>query len=138
MLTGHGVTALEGTRQEHRPKRRKDSLDDPDGAASLDSPTADPIESTLAGISIAGPIDEGLGVNLAAPLFAVTAGDAGITLGSNSRFAVSIGTSPGQCPPPPGAPSDARAYWTRGGVGPDMRNHCHPRSERSARVAGPG
>lgn len=87
----------------------EDFLDDPDGAGPLDSPTADAIESALAGISITGPIGEGLGVNLEAPLFAVTEDNVGITLGSNSRFTVSIGGGPGQCLPPPGAPNLTRS-----------------------------
>lgn len=87
----------------------EDFLDDPDGSGPLDSPTADAIEAALAGISITGPIGEGLGVNLDAPLFAVNEDDAGITLGSDSRFTVSIGGGPGQCIPPPGAPNLTRS-----------------------------
>jgi len=87
----------------------EDFLDDPDGAGPQDSPTADAIEEALAGVQITGPIGEGLGVNLDAPLFAVNEDNAGITLGSNSRFTVSIGGGPGQCIPPVGAPNLTRS-----------------------------
>jgi cysteine-rich repeat protein len=87
----------------------EDFLDDPDGGGPLDSPTADAIEAALAGISITGPIGEGLGVDLDAPLFAVNEDNAGITLGSDSRFTVSVGGGPGQCLPPAGAPNLARS-----------------------------
>jgi cysteine-rich repeat protein len=80
-------------------------LTDPDGTGPLDSPTADAIESALAGISITGPVGQGLGVQLEAPLFAVTENNTGITFGSDSRFTVSVGSGPGQCQPPAGAPN---------------------------------
>jgi cysteine-rich repeat protein len=84
-------------------------LNDPDGSGPLDSPTADAIETALAGVSITGPIGEGLGVHLDAPLFAVTEDNDGVTLGSDSRFTVSIGGGPGQCIPPVGAPNLTRS-----------------------------
>jgi cysteine-rich repeat protein len=87
----------------------RDFLDDPDGSGPADSPTAGAIEAALAGISITGPIGEGLGAQLDAPLFAIPEDPAGLTLGSNSRFTISIGTGPGQCIPPPGAPALARS-----------------------------
>jgi cysteine-rich repeat protein len=87
-------------------------LADPDGAGPLDSPTADAIEQALAGIQITGPISEGLGMNLDAPLFEVSEDDVGITLGCDSRFTTEIGTGPGQCVPPPGAPNLTRSYAT--------------------------
>jgi cysteine-rich repeat protein len=80
-------------------------LTDPDGAGPLDGKIADAIETALAGISISGPIGAGLGVMLETPLFAVTEDNNGITLGSNERVTVSIGGGPGQCIPPPEAPS---------------------------------
>jgi cysteine-rich repeat protein len=80
-------------------------LSDPDGSGPLDSPTADAIEAALAGISIAGPVGQGLGVQLDAPLFQIAEDNAGITFGSDSRFTVSVGTGPGQCQPPSGAPN---------------------------------
>jgi hypothetical protein len=83
----------------------RDFLSDPDGAGPLDSPTANAIEAALAGISIAGPVGEGLGVQLETPLFAVTENTTGITFGSDSRFTVSVGSGPGQCQPPAGAPN---------------------------------
>lgn len=85
-------------------------LSDPDGAGPQDSPIAAAIQSTLAGISISGPVGQGLGLMFESPLFEVAEDNAGITLGSNSRFRVSIGTGPGQCFPPPGAPDLTASY----------------------------
>src|SRR5690606_21995327 len=70
-----------------------------------DGPIADAIETALAGISITGPIGEGLGVLLETPLHAVDEDNVGITLNSNSRITSQIGTDPGQCQPPLGAPN---------------------------------
>jgi hypothetical protein len=50
-------------------------------------------------------VGEGLGVQFDAPLFAVAEDVNGITFGSDSRFTVSVGTGPGQCQPPAGAPN---------------------------------
>lgn len=83
----------------------RDFLNDPDGAGPLDGPIADAIETALAGISITGPIGEGLGVLLETPLHAVDEDNVGITLNSNSRITSQIGTDPGQCQPPLGAPN---------------------------------
>ena len=83
----------------------RDFLSDPDGAGPLDSPIADAIEDALGGVSISGPIGEGLGVQFQTPLFAVNEDNAGITLGSNSRITSQAGAGPGQCLPPPGAPN---------------------------------
>ena len=88
----------------------KSFLDDPDGSGPQDSPIAAAIEDVLAGISITGPVGEGLGLQLESPLFGVTVDNAGITLGSNSRFTVSVGTGPGQCVPPFGAPDFTHSY----------------------------
>lgn len=88
----------------------KGFLDDPDGAGPQDSPIAAAIEEVLAGISITGPVGEGLGLMLESPLFAVTEDNAGITFGSSAKFTVSIGTGPGQCMPPLGAPVLPRSY----------------------------
>ena len=85
-------------------------LSDPDGAGPADSPIADAIETTLAGISISGAVGEGVGLMFESPMFAITEDNSGFTLGSNSRFQVSIGTGPGQCIPPPGAPNLTRSY----------------------------
>lgn len=85
-------------------------IDDPDGAGPEDSPLADAIESALAGISISGAVGSGLGLQLDAPLFAVDEDATGITLGADSRFGVSVGTDPGQCVPPPGAPNLTASY----------------------------
>lgn len=78
-------------------------LGDPDGGGPQDSPIAEAIEVALAGIEITGPIGQGLGVMVAAPLFAVTEDVTGFTLGSDSSFTTEIGAGPGQCLPPPGA-----------------------------------
>ena len=88
-----------------------DFLADPDGAGPLDSPTAEAIETALAGVEITGPIGAGLGVMLEAPLFTVAEDVVGITLGSDSSFTTEVGTGPGQCVPPPGAP-DLTASFT--------------------------
>lgn len=88
----------------------QDFLDDPDGAGPLDAPVADAIEVALADISISGPIGEALQVNFEAPLFAVTEDNAGVTLGSDTRITSSVGTGPGQCQPPIGAPDLTASY----------------------------
>ena len=85
-------------------------IGDPDGAGPLDSPIAQGIEDVLAGISITGPVGAGVGLQLDAPLFAVDEDNDGITLGSDSRFTVSVGTGPGQCIPPAGAPDFTASY----------------------------
>ena len=90
----------------------RDFLGDPDGAGAQDSPIADAIESTLAGVSISGAVGAGLGLNLDAPLFDVTEDTDGVTLGADSRFSVSVGSGPGQCLPPAGAPDFAASYAT--------------------------
>ena len=79
-------------------------LDDPDGSGPLDSPIAEAIEVVLAGISVSGPVGEGVGLQLDAPMFTIAEDNAGITFGAHSRFTKSIGTGPGQCLPPAGAP----------------------------------
>jgi hypothetical protein len=61
-------------------------------------------------VSIAGAIGSGLGVQLAAPLFAITEDPVGLTLGAHSSFTVSVGNGPGQCIPPPGAPNLLASY----------------------------
>jgi len=79
-------------------------LADPDGSGPADAPIADGIETALAGIQIAGPIGQGLGVLLEAPLFTVDEDVDGITLGSDGRITADFGTGLGQCTPPPDAP----------------------------------
>lgn len=102
----------------------RDFLSDPDGAGPQDSPTADAIETALGGVSISGPIGEGLGVNFQTPLFAVNEDTVGITLGSNSRITAAAGPGPGQCLPPAGAPNLAASlafnepFPTYGGTTP--------------------
>jgi len=61
-------------------------LADPAGAA--DAPIAEAVEQALAGISIAGPIGQGIGVDFEAPLFAVDEDVSGLTLGASSRMTV--------------------------------------------------
>lgn len=80
-------------------------LDDPDGSGPLDSPIAGAMEVVLAGISISGPVGEGVGLDFHAPMFTIAEDNAGITIGAHSRFTTSVGTGPGQCLPPPGAPT---------------------------------
>jgi cysteine-rich repeat protein len=85
-------------------------VNDPDGGGPQDSPIADGIESALEGISISGPIGEGVGLMFESPLFTVAEDNNGITFGSNSRFQVSVGSGPGQCIPPSGAPNFTASY----------------------------
>jgi cysteine-rich repeat protein len=85
-------------------------LSDPDGAGPQDSPIADGMESALSGISISGAIGTGIGLMLDSPLFEVAEDNSGITLGADARFTVSIGSGPGQCIPPPGAPNLTASY----------------------------
>ena len=79
-------------------------LADPDGSGPADAPIAEGIETALQGIQIAGPIGQGLGVLLDAPLFAVDEDSAGLTLGSDARMQAQFGTGVGECQPPPDAP----------------------------------
>ncbi len=85
-------------------------LEDPDGSGPLDSPIAAGIQDTLAGISISGPVGEGVGLQLDAPLVAVPEDNLGLTLEADARFLVSIGAGAGQCLPPVGAPDLAASY----------------------------
>ena len=80
----------------------QDYLADPDGIGPQDGPVADAIETALAGISIAGPIGEAIGVSLEAPLFDVVEDPAGITLGSDARITALM--------PTPGAPDLTASY----------------------------
>jgi hypothetical protein len=63
----------------------EDFLADPDGGGPADSPVADAVEVALAGIEIAGPIGQAIGVNLEAPLSGVLEDPSGITLDSDAR-----------------------------------------------------
>ncbi len=83
----------------------KNFLSDPDGSGPADSPTADAIETALAGVSITGPVGDALGVDFDAPLYAITEDNNGVTFGSDGRFTTSVGNGPGQCVPPAGAPN---------------------------------
>jgi hypothetical protein len=85
-------------------------IDDPDGAGPQDSPLADAIEQALDGVSIAGAVGSGLGLQLDAPLFQVAEDATGVTLGAHASFTTSIGNQPGQCMPPPGAPNLTASY----------------------------
>ncbi len=80
-------------------------LNDPDGAGPQDGPIADAVETALAGITIAGPVGEALSVNFESPLNAVNEDVNGINFISDGKFTSSIGTGPGQCQPPVGAPN---------------------------------
>ncbi len=94
----------------------KNYLNDPDGSGPLDSPTADAIEAALAGITIAGPVGDALGVNFDAPLWQVAEDNNGITFGSDGRFTVSVGNGPGQCQPPAGAPNFSASFAVNEGT----------------------
>ena len=82
-----------------------DYLNDPDGAGPQDGPIGDAIESALSGITIAGPVGQALSVNFESPLNAVNEDVNGISFISDGKFTSSIGTGPGQCQPPAGAPN---------------------------------
>jgi hypothetical protein len=91
----------------------RDFLKDPDGGGPADAPVADAIEVALADISISGPIGDTLQVNLDTPLFDVLEDNAGITLGSDTRFTATPvpGTpAPGECAQVPAAPNLAASY----------------------------
>jgi hypothetical protein len=95
----------------------KSFLVDPDGAGPADNPIADAIETTtLAGISIAGPVGQGVGLMFDSPLFNVAEDTNGITFGSDARFRVSVGTGPGQCVPPGRRAQPDRLVRSVGGV----------------------
>jgi cysteine-rich repeat protein len=88
----------------------KGFIGDPDGAGPADSPIADAMETTLAGISISGAVGSGLGMNFDAPLFKIAEDPSGITFGADASFTVTNGTGPGQCIPPPGTPNFTASY----------------------------
>jgi hypothetical protein len=85
-------------------------LGDPDGAGPQDNPIAAGIETTLAGISISGAVGSGLGMTMDAPLFQIAEDNTGITFGAGASFTTTVGTGPGQCVPPPGAPNFSASY----------------------------
>lgn len=73
------------------------NLADPDGAGPQDAPIAAAIQSTLAGLAIAGPIGTALGVDLDADFNNISEDTAGLSYRLDSRI-----TQPN--PPAPGAP----------------------------------
>lgn len=85
-------------------------LGDPDGGGPNDSPIADAVEATLSGVALAGQIGSGLNLAFDAPLFQVAEDENGLTLGADARFRVSVGSGPGQCMPPAGAPDLTASY----------------------------
>jgi len=86
----------------------EDFLNQVDGSGN--TVIASAVESALAGIDISGPVGEALNSDLDAPFFQVVESNDGITLGSNARFVADIGTGPGQCDPPEGAPDLTASY----------------------------
>lgn len=68
------------------------------------------IENALAGVDISGPVGTALNAQLDAPFFQVEETPGGITLGSDARFVTNIGTGPGECTPPEGAPDLTASY----------------------------
>ena len=83
-------------------------LDATDG--NNNTPIAAAIETALAGVDVSGSISQALSSQLDAPFFKVKETAAGITMGSNARFLTNIGTDPGQCNPPAGAPDLSASY----------------------------
>ncbi|RIL04743.1 MAG: hypothetical protein DCC71_12895 [Proteobacteria bacterium] len=76
------------------------NLRDPDGAGPADSPIAAGIETALAGISIAGPIGETIGVDLAAPFASIGEDADGIGFTADASI-----TSPALAPGAPDLPA---------------------------------
>ncbi len=112
-LIGSLIQAIIGNVEPTVRTGLQDYLKDPDGAGPLDAPVADAIEVALANISIAGPIGDTLQVNLDTPLFDVLEDNAGITLGSDTRFVATpvAGTpAPGECAQVPNAPNLVASY----------------------------
>ncbi|MCX5739276.1 MAG: hypothetical protein NTZ61_12425, partial [Proteobacteria bacterium] len=112
-LIGSLIQAIIGNVEPTVRTGLQDYLKDPDGGGPLDAPVADAIEVALANISIAGPIGDTLQVNLDTPLFDVLEDNAGITLGSDTRFTatpVAGVPAPGECAQVPNAPNLAASY----------------------------
>lgn len=89
-LIGDLIQAIVGDLQPTVIDGLEDFLADPDGGGPADSPVADAVETALAGIEIAGPIGQAIGVNLEAPLFDVFEDVNGITLDSDARVTASL------------------------------------------------
>ncbi|NNE72241.1 MAG: hypothetical protein HKN26_01095 [Acidimicrobiales bacterium] len=81
-----------------------EALGDPDGTGPADSPLAEAIETSLAGIDIAGELSEAIGVNLDAGFTSITESTSGIEMLADADFFASIGAGPTDCLPPPGSP----------------------------------
>jgi hypothetical protein len=62
------------------------NLGDPDGSGPADAPIAAAIQATLAGLSIAGPVGEALGVELDADFDQISEDTAGLTYRIDSRI----------------------------------------------------
>ena len=101
-VVGDIITLIIGNVQPLVEQGFEDALQDPDGAGPADSVVAEGIESGLAGIELAGPIGEALGVSLETPLFDVFEDVDGVTLDSDSRITASL--------PDPSAPDLAASY----------------------------
>lgn len=78
--------------------------------ANGNSVIAAAIEGALSGVDISGPIGQALSARLDAPLFKVEETVSGITLGADARFVTSIGSAPGECSPPDGAPDLSASF----------------------------
>ncbi len=89
-LIGDLIQAIIGDLQPTVIDGLEDFLADPDAGGPADSPVADAVETALAGIEIAGPIGQAIGVNLEAPLFDVFEDVNGITLDSDARVTASL------------------------------------------------
>ncbi len=95
-------------------------LDATDAAGN--TPVAGALEEALSGIQITGPIGDGLGVSLEAPIVEVREDARGITLESDSSFQAAVGTGAGQCDAPAAAP-DLSASLASTDPFPDFA-HC--------------
>ena len=97
------------TSRSSRPTASAASSTIPTAAGRQDSPIADAIETTLAGISIAGPSARGSACSSNAPLFDVAEDTVGITFGADSRFTRERRQrAPGSASRRPGAPEPDR------------------------------
>jgi len=89
-VIGSLISLLAGDIQPLVSSSLETELGDPDGAGPLDAPIADGVEAALAGLEIAGPIGEAIGVSLEAPMFEVFEDVDGITIGSDARITASM------------------------------------------------
>lgn len=74
------------------------------------TPFEDALNQALGEINPSGPIGSGDGVELFAPFFSVTPDANGIAISMGARSSANLGSLPGLCNPPEGAPSLGASY----------------------------